>query len=332
MIRAKGKQIILNTTLKNPITPQNIGNITSSIEKVSTHKITLKTPNHNLPKLVPGLKYEWFDVAAKSSADVQTKLTASILELSTDKSKATTMEDLAGIHNKFQEMLSKSINTMIQIRRALRNDFLASLNQLKFIKNVQDPKEDDDDVVFVNSTSPPKSAPPPQPPSECITIDDKPASGPYLKVRSVSQLLNVPSECITIADDVIEKIREHKKDEDTKKVQELEKSNETVSNSCDISNDSNKENVESFNNSTIVIDDDVKDGSAEEVNVDGKQKDDAQQKNELETVELTPEIQKAMFESKIEKLVNDNLKYNVSGIGEKELKRMLSARVYVSKV
>lgn len=306
MVKVRGKQIVLNTSLNNPITPQNIGNLTSSVEKVSTHKITLRTPNQNLPKLVPGLKYEWFDTALKSSNDIQSKLIQSVATLNTEKDKASTMDDLARIHNKFQEVLSKCINAMIQIRRTLRNDFLSSLNQLKFIKKTQEPKdEEDDDVVFVDSTGPPSL---PQ-----QREFEKP-HGPYLKVRSVSQLLNVPSECITIPDDVIEKITENRKEEDARKLEaEQQKANE---NNCDISNDSNKENLENF----VTLDEQTQE-TVTELAV----------RNETETIEITPDIQKAIFESRIEKLVNDNLKYNVVGVTARELKRMLSARVYVSK-
>lgn len=330
IIKPKGKQIILNTTLKNPITTHSIGNLTNSVEKVSTHKITLKTPNQKLPRLVPGLKYQWFDIASKNSRDIQTSLSNSISELSVDKEKATTMEDLASIHNKFQEVLSKSINSMIQIRRNLRNDFLSSLNQLKFLKNAQETKEDDDDVVFVKSLSPPKSS---LAPTENMTVNDRPR-GPYLKVRSVSQLHNVPSECITIPDEVIEKISETRKEEYAKKLQERNNPNETVVNSCDISNDSNKENLGSFSAESIDIDKDLKGDNVEESNCTNNKNDSSKQviaeNTESDDIQITPEIQRAIFESKIEKLVNENLKYNVPGVSVKDLKKMLSARVYVS--
>lgn len=320
IIKVQGKQIVLNATMNNPITTQNITNLTTPVEKVSTHKITLKTPNQSL---MPGLKYEWFDNAARNSVDIQTKLSSSISELSVQKGKATTMDDLAKIHNKFQEMLSKSINSMIQIRRTLRNDFLSSLNQLKFVKKTQERKEEDDDVVFVDSTKP-LLAPPPQPPPLHYPKESDRPRGPYLKVRSVSQLLQVPSECITIPDDVIEKISENKREEDAKKLRdEQTKADEAVA--CDVSNDSNKENVENFTSEK---------GSKEESTSEEKEKEansEEADKIALESVEITQQIQKAIFESKIEKLVNDNLKYNVKNISTKELKRMLSARVYMSK-
>lgn len=299
MVQVKGKQIVLNTTLNNPITPQNIGNLTSSVEKVSTHKITLKTPNQALPKLVPGLKYEWFEQATKNTVDIQTKLSFNISTLNAQKDTATTMDDLAKIHNKFQEVLSKSINSMIQIRRTLRNDFLSSLNQLKFIKKAEElrPEDDDDDVVFVDATVPQK---PPEPVQSTSVAAERP-HGPYLKVRSVSQLFNVPSECITIPDDVIEKITESKKEEDARRREAA------------ATNDSNKENINNDSNKINTV----------------ASKEDSEPKNE--TVEITPEIQKAMFESKIEKLISDNYKYKIKGISVKEFKRMLSARVYVSK-
>lgn len=329
MVKTKGKQIILNTTLKNPITTQNIGNLTGTVEKVSTHKITLKNPHTVGSRLAPGSNYEWFDAAAKSSIDIQTKLSVTISQLSSSRERATTMEDLAEIHNRFQESLSNSINSMIQIRKSLRNEFLASLNNLKFIKTVQNPREDDDDVVFVKSLSPTQqhSLPPPQPPPPSSSLNNK-SHGPYLKVRSVSQLLNLPSECITIPDEVIEKITENKKEEDAKKRQEQKESKED---SCDISNDSNKENVDRLAaNSIEIIDNDSTNNTETNDNIE-KSEQTTTKKRQPENDDIARKTRKAIFEKKIEKLVKDNLKYNVKGVRRRDLHRWLSARVYVSE-
>lgn len=78
-------------------------------------------------------------------------------------------------------------------------------------------------------------------------------------------------------------------------------------------NDSNKENVDAFRMSPV----------------DEKTKEEPEETDE--PVELTPEIKKALFESKLEIIVNENMKYNVKGVSPEELKRMLSVRVYPLK-
>lgn len=296
--------LILNTTVKAPITPQNVCN---SLQRVPTHKITLKASNRAHPKLMPGLQYEWFDNAAKNSGEIQAKLSIGLSKLSMEKSEANTIDDLARIHNKFQEILSNTINAMIMVRKGLRTNFLASLKELKFVKST----DKDDDVVFVNSTGPTN------PPEH---------RGPYLKVRTMSQLHNLPSECITIPDDV-EKPEDNKEvtaAPETEPQKEEEKSHETV---CDISSDSNKENVENFSDKT-------------EENVSKEAEDATAEKTEESTTEktarakefeMTPEIRVALFESKMEKFINDNLKYNVSDMSGKEKKRALSAYVCLAK-
>lgn len=251
-------------------------------------------------KLISGLRHEWFDSTARVAAKVHSTLSQDISALSKDQTTATTIEDLAKIHNKFQEVLSSSINSLIQIRRNLRSEFLSSLNKLKFSRN--------NNVAIVNSGANIAET------IDLVDKDDgvaKPVRA-YLKVRSVAQLSNLPPECITIPDDG-EKEKETSssslfdspvvttKDETAKNVDGVNKICDSLENS-----DSNKENLENFS----------RNGEGDGANNTSEEP-------------LTEEIRRALFESKIEKMILDNLKYKCDGISLKELKYMLSARVYV---
>lgn len=180
------------------------------------------------------------------------------------------------------------------MRRNLRTEFLNGLNKVKFSSAKKPASEDDNDVVFVRSNT----TPPPLVPAAAA---EQPRQ--YLKVRSVSQLCNVPSECITIPDEVTERLQ--KKIEEEKKLSE--------------NGDSNKENLpvpEEKENPTSA----------------GETEKGPSAENCGENDEASSEIKRAMFESKIEKMVTDNMKYNFpDDISNGELIRMLSVRVYVKK-
>lgn len=289
------------------------------------HSRNLSAPSSSVdntaPKLMPGLKHEWFESSARATAKVHTKLSYEISLLSKDQSKASTIEELAKIHNKLQEVLSTSINSLIQVRRNLRSEFLAGLNKLKFsrnnnvqtaIKNVGSHLIKKQPLLSASSVT------------ETIDLVDNsqseeavPKPRSYLKVRTVDELLNIPSECITIPDD-------YEKDSDTAscpvvKETESRKAVKVVDDvsspavTCDTleNSDSNKENREKFNTKTGISD---------------KNKAMPQEENEP----ITAEIKRALFESKMEQLISDNLQYNCKGISLKDLKHMLSARVYVN--
>ncbi|XP_071056713.1 transcriptional regulator ATRX [Onthophagus taurus] len=157
--------------------------------------------------LAPDTKHEWFEKAATVVSTITGNLSLTIDTLTNELKGSKTVENLAQVHNKLQELLSTSINSLIQVRKSLRNQFLEDLNHLKFTAQnnapriqiapvtqnvVKDENEDDDDVVIVNT--PPKEIKQP-------TKNKENNGRPYLKVRSVSQLLKVPAECITIPDD-----------------------------------------------------------------------------------------------------------------------------------
>lgn len=275
------------------------------------------------PKLLPGLKHEWFDSAARATAKVHTKLSYEISVLSTSQNTASTIEELAKVHNKLQEVLSTSINSLIQVRRNLRSEFLTGLNKLRFSKsNVQ--LGTTRNVVTPGLSVVKKQTLVSVPVTETIDLvggsqseekADKPKM--YLKVRTIDQLSNIPPECITIPDDgekereptasaVIEKEKAETTPDNTKT-----DSNTNITEICDTLNnsDSNKENLENFS-----------------TNKETSEKTVAQEESEP----ITHEIKRALFESKMEQIVNNNLQYNCKGISAEDLKRMLSARVYVN--
>lgn len=106
-----------------------------------------------------------------------------ILFFNRQQSQAANVEALATVHNKLQEVLSTSINSLIQIRKNLRTEFIAGkvrhksrnflggFNELVWrcvgIKTIKFPPKpaaskpanapivlnDDDDVIFINPTS-----------------------------------------------------------------------------------------------------------------------------------------------------------------------------------
>lgn len=69
----------------------------------------------NPPNLPPGMDHSWFEAAIKVTAEAHAKLSYNFSCLSIEKSQAKTIEDLVKVHNKLQEMLSGSINSLIQV-------------------------------------------------------------------------------------------------------------------------------------------------------------------------------------------------------------------------
>lgn len=297
-----------------------------SLSPLTTHNVAVSSSSADTstPKLMPGLKHEWFESAARATAKAHTKLSFEISVLSKDQSSASTIEQLAKVHNRLQEVLSASINSLIQVRRNLRTEFLAGLNKLKFSRsnNVQTGNKS---VGFGNSPIIKKQSISAAPVTETIdlvsnTQSEEPVNRPrtYLKVRTVDELLNIPSECITIPDDN-EKDRETTSSPVVKEVETCEnaKTGSNTNNSTEIcdtleNSDSNKENLENFSRDKKICDE-----SEAVVSQD-------------ENEPITHEIKRALFESKMEKMINDNLQYNCNGISLNDLKYMLSARVYVN--
>ncbi|XP_066146477.1 uncharacterized protein [Euwallacea fornicatus] len=197
----------------------------------------------NPPGVMPAMKHEWFEKTVRAAARVNSNLSYTLTQLNRQQSQAGSVEALAVVHNKLQEVLSTSINSLIQIRKNLRTEFIAGIKNIKFpLKPAAPPKptgavtvKDDDDVIFVNPTTvasnnvkkislPQLIIPPtvtltrkvvPSTSSSSITINkinktpaaSIPTSSPpvkgrgFLKVRSLTALQSVPTECIVIPDD-----------------------------------------------------------------------------------------------------------------------------------
>lgn len=160
----------------------------NTIPNVNRINATIKTPPSS--RLAPGLKYEWFDKAAQNTARINRNLSSRLCVLSKQQITVTTLEGLANVHNSLQEILSTSVNNLMQIRKNLKNDFIAGLKKLKFCKlnEVNQNNEissvnldDDDDVILVdNNTSPTKTNTTP-------TVEPEKSKG-YLKVKPISEL------------------------------------------------------------------------------------------------------------------------------------------------
>ncbi|KAJ8964025.1 hypothetical protein NQ314_005165 [Rhamnusium bicolor] len=198
--------------------------------------------NQRLPRPVGNassqMKHEWFEKTVRAAARVNSNLSYTLTQLNRAQATAASVEALAVVHNKLQEILSTSINSLIQIRKNLRTEFIAGIKNIRFPSNKPPQPQpstssQDDDVIFVSPT--PSPVPPPVmptigmpplsslhlPPSVSLTkrtstagpsnvsdpipstsknvMNEKPKV--FLRVKSLTALQNVPSECITIPDD-----------------------------------------------------------------------------------------------------------------------------------
>ncbi|XP_060531402.1 uncharacterized protein LOC132705017 [Cylas formicarius] len=130
-----------------------------------------------LVQLAPAMKHEWFEKTVRAAARVNSNLSYTLTQLNRQQSQATNVEALAVVHNKLQEVLSTSINSLIQVRKNLRTEFIAGIKNFKFptkpaaaavpapSAQSSDPItiKDDDDVIFVSApaTTVTQTNPPP---------------------------------------------------------------------------------------------------------------------------------------------------------------------------
>lgn len=144
-------------------------------------------------------KIDWFDKAAQQTANINGKLTAQLVELAHEQRTATSVEQMAFVHNKLQELLCNSVNSLIQVRKSLRTDFLNDLQKMKFL-NTQNKLKND--IILVNNSSISNPVPTNSINLNNASVQNKSNfSKPRLKVKTLSELANVPSECICIPDD-----------------------------------------------------------------------------------------------------------------------------------
>lgn len=71
------------------------------------------------------MKHEWFEKTVRAAARVNSNLSYTLTQLNRAQTNAQSVEALAVVHNKLQEILSTSINSLIQIRKNLRTEFIA---------------------------------------------------------------------------------------------------------------------------------------------------------------------------------------------------------------
>lgn len=86
---------------------------------------TKQTPNRIVQPIQAAMKHEWFEKTVRASARVNSNLSYTLTQLNRAQANAQTVEALAVVHNKLQEILSTSINSLIQIRKNLRTEFIA---------------------------------------------------------------------------------------------------------------------------------------------------------------------------------------------------------------
>lgn len=156
-------------------------------------------------------------------------------------------------------------------------------------QNTSNKENDDDDVIIINSDCSSTNSIITEPPPLVILIpkEIKPINRAYLKVRSLSQLLSVSSECITIPDDP------PSQNDDVIPVEEKDPLAFEAS-----------ENTDSKKSSASLP-------TPESSNC-----------NEIDTIKM----KNGRTESSIEKLVIENMTYSVEDIAEDELKRILAVR------
>ncbi|KRT86245.1 hypothetical protein AMK59_1100 [Oryctes borbonicus] len=303
---------------------------TNNIQKTPTNIIRFQTPAikfvpsisklspilSSIPaQITPGTKHEWYDKAASVVSNITGNLSATLINLTREQKSAKSVEQLANIHNKLQELLSSSVNSLIQVRKNLRAEFLDDLNKLKFsntysyrsntipvktdVKNIENShisNDDDDDVIIVNSETSSRK-PFTEPPPLVKISTEKTNTRPYLKVRSVSQLLAVSSECITIPDDAP---GSSTAESDVIAVEEKDPL-ELHSDICDqyVPNEDSKQSDNSITIEGLLNDTEIK-------------------------------AKNMLTEERIGKLVSEYMKLRIPDIPQNELKRIFSVRVLIS--
>ncbi|XP_072386484.1 uncharacterized protein [Diabrotica undecimpunctata] len=107
---------------------------------------------------INAIKHEWFEKTVRAAARVNSNLSYTLTQLNRAQANATSVEALAVVHNKLQEILSSSINSLIQIRKNLRTEFIAGIKNIRFpptsTPSNAPTSKDDDDVIFVADSAP----------------------------------------------------------------------------------------------------------------------------------------------------------------------------------
>ncbi|CAG9765504.1 unnamed protein product [Ceutorhynchus assimilis] len=156
-----------------PLSYTVVSGTTNGRPTLSTIRPAAKPANQ-----IPPMKHEWFEKTVRAAARVNSNLSYTLTQLNRQQSQANSVESLAVVHNKLQEVLSTSINSLIQVRKNLRAEFLVGIKSVKLPPKTPKPVTapapapppapipDDDDVIFV-------SQPPPLVMSPSVTIANK---------------------------------------------------------------------------------------------------------------------------------------------------------------
>lgn len=193
--------------------PQQVPPLVHPSSRIFSTALQNRNNNANL------MKHEWFEKTVRAAARVNSHLSYTLTQLNKAQSLAGSVEELAVVHNKLQEILSSSINSLIQIRKNLRTEFISGIKTVRLPSKKPEVQNNDDDVIFVSPPTMPTpstsetvtAAQDPlkivdktyKPPIPAILQNSKSVQRGFLKVKSVKELQNVPPECITIPDDPI---------------------------------------------------------------------------------------------------------------------------------
>lgn len=243
---------------------------------------------------------DWFDKAAQQAASVNCHLTSKLVELSKEQKAAESVEQMAFVHNKLQELLSSTVNALIQVRKKLRTDFLNDLQKMKFPRSLNKANSSqavisDNLVPKVNNVS--ESIPSVSSPILQSTLSNN-VTKPRLKVKTLDELLSVPSEYIVIPDTPPPLV----------KLNNTRNENHVSSSNMEITNQNLESNLENIHNKSTT-------------QVTDKACND-------ETAFL---VKQALNDSLFEYTFAENSKCIVKDISNEEFRKMLSVRVCLEK-
>uniref|UniRef100_A0A1Y1L7Z2 PHD-type domain-containing protein n=1 Tax=Photinus pyralis TaxID=7054 RepID=A0A1Y1L7Z2_PHOPY len=255
------------------------------------------------------LQYDWFEKATKLTADVNQSLSTKLSTLSKNECTIQSLASLAQMHNDLQAMLSGAINSLMEVRKTLRSDFIASIKKLQFTESIDEAPPaavlNNNDIIEVDST--------------VLTEENSPqGSRNYIKVKPTSELL--ASSVITIPDDATPQ-------EPAPTPQE----SPTTPRGCPTTPEERPTTPEERPTTPKPS---TPSPEREQINCEADEDDQNQTEDLSEIVEsLNPEtvtqIKRALLESKFEKIVNENLSVNAN-LPRDDLKKMASVRVVLS--
>lgn len=113
-------------------TQTTLSSLAASVQQKQTPTQSKHQPIRNAQMASPSMKHEWFEKTVRAAARVNSNLSYTLTQLNRAQANAQSVEALAVVHNKLQEILSTSINSLIQIRKNLRTEFIAGKYQFVF--------------------------------------------------------------------------------------------------------------------------------------------------------------------------------------------------------